>query len=103
MIIHQQLGWEGGGGVRGGAGEVDAVEYGPRRSPSSARAARGRTHERGAGRHIALGLARALHWLHATAGIVHQSLRPSKGAPAPPCLGQRPCFGPMAPLQSCRR
>ncbi len=38
--------------------------------------------EVGAGRRIALAVARALHWLH-TNGIVHGDLRPSKGA-APP-------------------
>ena len=36
--------------------------------------------EQGAGQHIALAIARGLHWLH-THGIVHGDVRPSKGVP----------------------
>ena len=35
--------------------------------------------DQGAGQHIALAVARGLHWLH-THGIVHGDIRPSKGS-----------------------
>lgn len=35
--------------------------------------------ERGYGKRIALSIARAIHSLHAVAGVVHGDLRPSKG------------------------